>query len=89
MAIDPYTYIDRESALAYGARMTKLNEEAIEIIKKIEAEIKNLGEHWEGKAAAGYNTVNANLIKDAKKYHEEMKDVERIIKKVVTTIENQ
>lgn len=86
---DPYTYIEKDVLQSWGNQMTALNNEALEIIDKIEIEIKNLNNYWKGNAAEGFNNVNNELITNARKYHEDMKDVEKILKEVVITAENQ
>ena len=84
-----YTYIEKSTLESWGAQMTALNNEALEILKKIETETKNLNEAWDGKAYNGFNKVMTDLINDGKKYHEDMKDIERILKEVVITAENE
>lgn len=86
---DPKTYIEKDTVLSWGAKISKLNDEALEIIDAIETEVKNLGDSWKGNAANGFNTVVSDLITDARKYHNDMKSVENITTEVVVTAENQ
>ncbi|MDD5888527.1 MAG: WXG100 family type VII secretion target [bacterium] len=86
---DPYTYIEKDVLTSWGQKMTSLNNEALDIIDKIEAEIKRLNDYWKGNAAEGFTTVNNELIANARKYHNDMKDIESILKEVVITAENE
>ena len=86
---DPYTYIEKDTLNAWGVQMTQLNYEAIDIINSIADEVESLKEYWKGNAANGFSTNMDKLIKDGKKYHEKMKNVENMLKEVVITAENQ
>lgn len=84
-----YTYIEKNTLETWGLQMTALNNEALEILKKIETETKNLNKSWSGNAYNGFNKVMTDLINDGKKYHEYMKDIEKFLKEVVITAENE
>lgn len=87
--VDPNTYIETEALISWGKELTKLNQEALDIINDLEEEKKRLLEKWNGNAANGFNMVINNLIQDARKYHNDMKSVERILNEVIITAENQ
>ncbi len=86
---DPYTYIDKDTLKNWGTEMTRLNNEAIDILNSIEREVKNLGDYWQGNAATGFNNVVNNLIEDGKNYHTKMQNVENMLNEIVITAENQ
>ena len=86
---DPYTYIEKDTLQNWAVQMTELNNEALDIISKIEAEVNNLNNYWQGNSANGFNKVNSDLITEAKKYHENMKSIEKMLNEIVIVAENQ
>lgn len=86
---DPYTYIEKDVLKAWGAQMTQLNNDAIDIMNSIEQEVKRLSEYWKGNAADGFTNVSNDLVTDGRNYHNKMKDIEKMLNEVVITAENQ
>lgn len=87
---DTYTYIEKDALSLWGTQMTRLNDDALDIISSIEEEVKSLNEHyWQGNAANGFAQVMNDLIADAKIYHNKMKDIEKMLKEIIITAENQ
>lgn len=87
---DTYTYIETDTLNLWGAQITKLNNDSLDIISSIEKEVKSLNEYyWQGNAASGFTQVMNDLIDDAKIYHNKMKDIEKMLKEIIITAENQ
>ena len=79
---DPYTYIEKDTLQKWAVQMTALNNEALDIISKIEAEVNNLNNYWQGNSASGFNKVNSDL-------YENMKSIEKMLNEIVIVAENQ
>ncbi len=86
---DPYTYIEKDVLQAWGAKMTQLNNDAIDIMDSIQQEVKTLNEYWKGNAADGFTNVTNDLVADGKEYHNKMKNIENMLIEIVNTAENQ
>lgn len=86
---DTYTYIERDTLISWGNQMTQLNNEAIDIMDSIDAEVKSLTNYWKGDAADGFTETMNNLIADGKMYHNKMKDIEKMLTEITVTAENQ
>lgn len=86
---DPHTYIKKDVVLQWGAQIVKLNNEANAILDKIETETNNLKNYWHGNAANGFEKSMSDSISIGREYHNNMLDVDKMLKDVVAMAENE
>lgn len=81
--------VTSDSLLSWKSEMSKLNDEAVDIVQSIENDLTKLNDSWKGESADGFETTMENTLKTIISYHNQMGNVENSLSTIVSTMENQ
>ena len=82
-------YVELSALDNWNKKLNKIDTDAIDIIKNIEAEIKKVEDYWVGNASKGFVEASEELTKLAKSYHLGMKDVDSFLVTVANSMQER
>ena len=78
-----HAYIDKSALTDWKSRMASINEEAISILNEYQTKVNQLNDYMKGNVAEGYVNDETNTIKENLAFHNNMKDLEKLIDMVI------
>ena len=82
-------YVDFSALSSWNSKMNEINSSAITTLDSFISTTEELKDYWCGRSATGFLNSTKKLIDKAKSYHNEMKDVEEFLIKVINTMDSQ
>lgn len=76
-------YIDKSALTDWKSRMASINEEAISILNEYQTKVNQLNDYMKGNVAEGFINDETNAIKENLAFHNNMKDLEKLIDMVI------
>ena len=86
---DSKIYVDTSALQDWKIKMSNINNASIEIIKEINEKMKDIDQCIAGNIAEGIKHDIYRLTKNCLSSHENMKDLEQILSKIVETKINE
>ena len=80
-------YVEIGALENWSSRMRKINEEALTILQSLDATIKEIDNYWVGTSATSFKNASDRLIRNAKRCHDNMKDLPRKIDQVAESVD--
>lgn len=81
--MDNKVYVDLNALADWGNQINNLNDGAMDILKSFESTLDDLDNYWKGNFATGFITDSTNFTGKAKKVHNTMKDVPKMLKEII------
>ena len=78
-----HAYIDKSALTDWKSRMASINEEAISILYEYQTKVNQLNDYMKGNVAEGFVNDETNTIKENLAFHNNMKDLEKLIDMVI------
>lgn len=78
-----HAYIDKSALTDWKSRMASINEEAISILNEYQTKVNQLNDYMKGNVAEGFVNDETNTIKENLAFHNNMKDLEKLIDMVI------
>ena len=78
-----HAYVRESAMLDWKTKMATLNEEAIKLLMDYQNKVNELEEHMKGNVAEGFVRDETAAIKGNLAFHNNMKDVEKMINIVI------
>ena len=76
-------YIDKSALTDWKSRMASINEEAISILNEYQTKVNQLNDYMKGNVAEGFINDETNAITENLAFHNNMKDLEKLIDMVI------
>ena len=78
-----HAYIDKSALVDWKSRMASINEEAINILNEYQNKVNELNDYMKGNVAEGFINDETNAVKENIAFHNNMKDLEKLIDIVI------
>ena len=89
MKTDTSVYVDFSALLDWNSKMDEINTSALNTLDSFLKDVEMLKDSWSGNSANGFLRASNNLIRQAKNYHNDMRNVESFLIKVINTMDKQ
>lgn len=86
---DTSVYVDFSALTGWKTQMEKINNSAVDTLDSFVNTVEDLKSSWCGNSADSFLNASSSLINKAKSYHNEMKNTENFLIKVINTMDKQ
>lgn len=82
-------YVELDALANWSSRMNTINQEALSLLESLDSTIKDIDNYWVGSSATGFRNASDKLISNAKRCHNNMKDLPRLLDQVAATMDSE
>lgn len=76
-------YIEESAIIDWRNRLTTLNEDSITLLNEYQNKVNELDEHMKGNVSEGFIRDETNVIKENISFHNNMKDLDKLLNTVI------